>query len=72
MGLRSGIRKNLFRIPDHDPGVKNAPETGSGSTTLEWGEDMSAWRERRKERDLRKAVKKGDEKRHAISKGRVE
>jgi hypothetical protein len=37
MGLRSGIRdpgsgKNLFRIPD--PGVKEAPDPGSGSATL--------------------------------------
>jgi hypothetical protein len=29
---RSGIRKNLFRIPD--PGVKKAPDPGSGSATL--------------------------------------
>jgi hypothetical protein len=28
---RSGIRKNLFRIPD--PGVKKAPDPGSGSAT---------------------------------------
>jgi hypothetical protein len=28
----SEIRKNLFRIPD--PGVKKAPDPGSGSTTL--------------------------------------
>ncbi len=27
MGLGSGIRKNLFRIPD--PGVKKAPDLGS-------------------------------------------
>ncbi len=27
-----GIRKNLFRIPD--PGVKKAPDPGSGSATL--------------------------------------
>jgi hypothetical protein len=38
MGLGSGIRdprsgKNLFRIPD--PGVKKAPDPGSGSATLE-------------------------------------
>jgi hypothetical protein len=37
MGLGYGIRnpgsgKNLFRIPD--PGVKNAPDPGSGSPTL--------------------------------------
>jgi hypothetical protein len=37
MGLGSGIRdpgsgKNLFRIPD--PGVKEAPDPGSGSATL--------------------------------------
>jgi hypothetical protein len=37
MGLGSGIRdlgsgKNLFRIPD--PGIKKAPDTGSGSATL--------------------------------------
>jgi hypothetical protein len=37
MGLGSGIRdpgsgKNLFRIPD--PGVKKAPDPGSGSATL--------------------------------------
>jgi hypothetical protein len=30
MGL--GSRKNLFRIPD--PGVKKAPDPGSGSATL--------------------------------------
>jgi hypothetical protein len=30
--LRSGIRINLFRIPD--PGVKKAPDPGSGSATL--------------------------------------
>ena len=29
---RSGIRKNLFRIPD--PEVKKAPDPGSGSATL--------------------------------------
>ncbi len=29
---RSGILKNLFRIPD--PGVKKAPDPGSGSATL--------------------------------------
>jgi hypothetical protein len=38
MGLGSGIRdpgfgKNLFWIPD--PGVKKAPDPGSGSATLE-------------------------------------
>ncbi len=36
MGLGSGIRdpesRNLFRIPD--PGVKKAPDPGSGSATL--------------------------------------
>ncbi len=37
MGLESGIPdpgsgKNLFRIPD--PGVKKAPDPGSGSATL--------------------------------------
>jgi hypothetical protein len=32
MVLGSGIRKNLFRIPD--PGVKKAPDPGSGSATL--------------------------------------
>jgi hypothetical protein len=35
MGLGSEIRdpeKNLFRIPD--PGVKKAPDPGSGSATL--------------------------------------
>jgi hypothetical protein len=26
--------KNLFRIPDADPGVKKAPDPGSGSSTL--------------------------------------
>jgi hypothetical protein len=41
MSLGSGIRdpgsgKNLFRIPD--PGVKKAPDPGSGSATL--GERM--------------------------------
>ncbi len=40
VGLGSGIRdpgsgKNLFRIPD--PGVKKAPDPGSGSATLEKG-----------------------------------
>jgi hypothetical protein len=30
--LRSGIRKNLFWIPD--PGVKKAPDPGSGFATL--------------------------------------
>jgi hypothetical protein len=40
MGLGSGIRdpgsgKNLFRIPD--PGVKKAPDLGSGSATLKSG-----------------------------------
>jgi hypothetical protein len=34
MGLGSGIRKNLFRIPDPGPGVKKAPDPGSGSATL--------------------------------------
>jgi hypothetical protein len=39
MGLGSEIRdpgsgKNLFRIPDPDPGVKKAPDPGSGSATL--------------------------------------
>ncbi len=29
---RSGIRKNLFQIPD--PGVKKASDPGSGSATL--------------------------------------
>jgi hypothetical protein len=38
MDLGSGIRdpgsgKNLFRIPD--PGVKKAPDPGSGSATLD-------------------------------------
>jgi hypothetical protein len=32
MGLGSEIWKNLFRIPD--PGVKKAPDPGSGSVTL--------------------------------------
>ena len=32
MGLGSEIWKNLFRIPD--PGVKKAPDPGSGSATL--------------------------------------
>ncbi len=32
MCLGSGIRKNLFRIPD--PRVKKAPDPGSGSVTL--------------------------------------
>ncbi len=32
MGLGSGSGKNLFRIPD--PGVKKAPDPGSGSATL--------------------------------------
>jgi hypothetical protein len=39
MGLGFGIRdpgsgKNLFRIPDPVPGVKKAPDPGSGSATL--------------------------------------
>jgi hypothetical protein len=34
MGLGSGIRKNLFRIPN--PGVKKAPDPGSGSATPEF------------------------------------
>ena len=29
-----GSGKNLFRIPDPDPGVKKAPDPGSGSATL--------------------------------------
>jgi hypothetical protein len=29
LGLGSGIRKNLFRIPDPAPGVKKAPDPGS-------------------------------------------
>ncbi len=29
-----GSRKNLFRIPDLGPGVKKAPDPGSGSATL--------------------------------------
>ncbi len=39
-------------------------ENGDGNVgkEKEWGEEMSAWRERRKGRDLRKAVKKGDKK----------
>jgi hypothetical protein len=43
MGLGSGIRapgsakKNLFRIPDSGPGVKKAPDPGSGSATLIYG-----------------------------------
>jgi hypothetical protein len=32
MGLGSGI--NLFLIPDPGPGVKKAPDPGSGSATL--------------------------------------
>jgi hypothetical protein len=33
LGIRDlGSGKNLFQIPD--PGVKRAPDTGSGSTTL--------------------------------------
>jgi hypothetical protein len=31
---RSGIRKNLFRVPAPGPGVKKAPDPGSGSATL--------------------------------------
>jgi hypothetical protein len=34
MGLGSGILRNLFRIPDPVPGVKKAPDPGSGSATL--------------------------------------
>jgi hypothetical protein len=47
MGLGSGIRdpgsgKNRFRFPD--PGVKKAPDPGSGSATLgKFGEDRGAW-----------------------------
>jgi hypothetical protein len=43
MGLGSGIRdpeKNLFRI--QDPGVKKAPDPGSGSATLP-GDELE-WR----------------------------
>jgi hypothetical protein len=29
-----GSGKNLFRIPDPDPGIKKAPDPGSGSATL--------------------------------------
>ncbi len=39
-GPRSGIRKNLFRIPD--PGVKKAPDPGSGSATLARSVPVSA------------------------------
>jgi hypothetical protein len=35
---RSGIGKNLFWIPD--PGVKKAPDPGSGSATLVEGEEL--------------------------------
>jgi hypothetical protein len=37
MGLGSGIRENLFRIPKPGPGVKKAPDPGSGSATLFMG-----------------------------------
>jgi hypothetical protein len=38
-GIRyPGSAKNLFRIPD--PGVKKAPEPGSGSATLVRGMDL--------------------------------
>jgi len=35
--LGSEIKKNLFQIPD--PGVKKAPDPGSGSATLEFIKD---------------------------------
>jgi hypothetical protein len=42
MGLGSGIRKkNLFRIPDLGPGVKMAPDPGSGSATLLTGRNFT-------------------------------
>jgi hypothetical protein len=46
MVLGSGIRdpgsgKNLFRIPD--PGVKKAPDPGSGSATLEKSTGFQIW-----------------------------
>jgi hypothetical protein len=37
---RSGIRKNLFRIPD--PGVKKAPDPGSGPATLK--QTIPSWK----------------------------
>jgi hypothetical protein len=50
MSLGSRIRKNLFRIPDPEPGVKKAPDPGSGSATLVFkyffplqGESESGW-----------------------------
>ncbi len=39
---RSGIRKNLFRIPD--PGVKKATDPGSGSATLDCNIKMIIFR----------------------------
>jgi hypothetical protein len=47
MGLGSGIRdqgsgKNLFRILDPGPGVKKAPDPGSGSATLILGDCWKA------------------------------
>jgi hypothetical protein len=33
-GLNPGSGKNPSRIPDPDPGVKKAPDPGSGSATL--------------------------------------
>ncbi len=34
MGMGSRIRKNLFWIPDPGPGVKKAPDPGSGSNIV--------------------------------------
>jgi hypothetical protein len=39
MDLGSGIRKNLFRIPD--PRVKKAPDPESGSATLPPGKILA-------------------------------
>jgi hypothetical protein len=36
-----GSGKNLFRIRIPDPGVKKAPDPGSGSATLEKGDDIT-------------------------------
>ncbi len=41
MGLGSGIRKNLFRIPD--PGFKQAPDPGSRIRIRNTGIQLFTW-----------------------------
>jgi hypothetical protein len=55
MGFRSGIRKNLFRIPD--PGVKKAPDPGSRSATLHLTQSPNQGSSYRQKLQLRKALK---------------